>query len=153
LALEAVADQDEMQHLLDLYGGSGPQIMARLDGQLALLAGRAQTLLSLAGLTITVTGFSGTSIAKTSALAGGLCVGGLVTVLVAAALVIVGILRVRWTTTMKPCALEAAILHTLGVRNRRTRVYSAALVILVLGLSMYVASVALLVLHTASLPR
>jgi hypothetical protein len=135
---------DEIAHLLKLYDHRAEPIMARLEGQLSILATRAQTLLSLAGLTITVTGFSGASIARSGTVAMWLCVSGLITVLISAAMTILGILRVEWTTQMKPCELPEAIDHALALRDAKTRAFSRALVVLVLGLGLYVSSVTML---------
>lgn len=138
--------EQEVEHLLALYAGDAVAILGRLDAQLSILANRAQTLLSLAGITITVTGFSGASIARSGKLAAWLLVLGLVCVLVAAAFTMVGILRVRWTTQMQPCGLDAAIRFALARRDEKTRVYSWSLGLLVVGLSLYVSSIALLLL-------
>lgn len=135
---------EEVQHLLSLYEGNAVAILGRIDGQLSILAARAQTLLSLAGITITVTGFSGANIARSGPVAAWLLVVGLVCVLVAAAVTMVGILRVRWTTQMKPCGLEEAIRFALARRDEKTGAYSRALGLLVVGLSLYVSSVGLL---------
>src|SRR5437868_7650569 len=69
---------EETSHLREFFRDDGPAIMAELRSQLTILANRTQTLLSLAGITITVTGFSGVSIARTSKVAAVLLVSGLV---------------------------------------------------------------------------
>jgi hypothetical protein len=137
---------EETRHLLAFYRDDGPAIMAELRGQLSILASRAQTLLSLAGITITVTGFSGASIARTGKVAATLLVSGLVIVLIAAGMSMTGILRVRWTTQIPPCSLEDAIKSALEVRDAKTRNFSRSLSLLVVGLSLYVASIALMLL-------
>jgi len=142
---------DESRHLIDLYARDAAKIMDRIDGQLSILSARAQTLLSLAGITITVTGFSGASIARSGRPAAVLLVTGLVLVLFAASMAMRGILAVRWTTSIAPCSLEEAIHAALDVRDAKTRSFSRSLGILVLGLSLYVASVAYLLLM--NLPR
>jgi hypothetical protein len=142
----SVTQEQEVEHLMGLYAGDAVAILSRLDGQLSILANRAQTLLSLAGITITVTGFSGASIAHSGRLAAWLLVLGLVFVLVAAAFTMMGILRVRWTTQMAPCGLENAIRFAIDRRDEKTRVYSRSLGLLVVGLSLYVSSIGLLLL-------
>ncbi len=137
---------DESRHLLQIYDGDAAKIMERIDGQLSILSARAQTLLSLAGITITVTGFSGASIARSGRVAAVLLVSGLVVVLLAASVAMRDILVVRWTTSIAPCSLEAAIHSALDVRDAKTRAFSRALGLLVLGLALYVASVAYLLL-------
>lgn len=146
--MQATKDQ-EVEHLLALYGGDAVAILSRIDAQLSILAARAQTLLSLAGITITVTGFSGANIARSGRAAAWLLVLGLFCVLVAAALTMYGIMRIRWTTQMKPCGLEEAIRFAIGRRNDKTLVYSRAMTLLVVGLSLYVSSIGLLLLGSA----
>jgi hypothetical protein len=142
---------DETRHLLQLYDGDAAKIMSRIEGQLLLLANRAQTMLSLAGITVTVTGFSGASIARSGRLAAVLLVSGLVVVMLAASLAMSGILRVRWTTALPPCSLEQAIHAALDVRDAKTRAFDRSLRLLVLGLFLYVASVGLLLV--GNLPK
>lgn len=139
----------EVAHLVELYRGDGPQIMARIESQLMILATRAQTLLSLAGITITVTGFSGANIAKSGRFAAFAIVGGLVLVLVSAAITISGILRVEWTTRAPPGPLETAVRSALRIRDQKTRSYSLALKFLIVGLALYVASVGMLLVGAA----
>jgi hypothetical protein len=141
-----VSLDDEAAHLLQLYERDASKIMNEIGGQLSILANRAQTLLSLAGITITVTGFSGASIAKTGRLSAALLVAGLVLVLVSAAIAMTGILRVRWTTSIAPSTLEVAVRSALEVRDRKTKAFDRALSLLVVGLTLYVSSVGLLLL-------
>lgn len=98
---------EEADHLLELYGGDATRVVTRLEQQLSLVASRAQMLLQLAGLTITVTGFSGANIARSGRLAAILVVSGLVVVLVAASLSMGGILRVQGLRPSSPPAPRA----------------------------------------------
>ncbi len=142
---------EEADHLLAFYGDDAPRVMTRLEQQLTNLASRAQMLLQLAGLTITVTGFSGANIARSGWLAAVLVVSGLVTVLVAASLSMGGILRFEWTTQLAPCPPRDAILQVIALRNRKTKAFSRSLALLIVGLSLYIGSVAILLL--SNLPR
>jgi hypothetical protein len=142
-----VTRQQEAEHLLALYDGNAVHIMSRIESQLGILATRAQTLLSLAGITITVTGFSGTTIARSGPWAARALVLGLILVLVSATQTMWGILRVRWTTHLAPCALLHAVDHALTMRDQKTEVYSRALLLLIIGLGLYVSSIAMLLLQ------
>jgi hypothetical protein len=137
---------EEAEHLLALYGSDAPKILDLLQGQLASVASRAQMLLQLAGLTITVTGFSGASIARSGRPAAVLVVSGLVIVLVAASLSMGGILRIRWTTQLAPCTLRQNIIEAIEMRDAKTRAFSRSLVLLIVGLGLYIGSVSLLLL-------
>lgn len=146
----AVTAEEEAAHLLALYERDVSKVLGAVEHQLDILMSRAQTLLSLAGLTITVTGFSGASIAKSGVAAALLLVSGLVTVLVGAGVAMGGILRVRWTTQMRASTLEESLLHAIRTRDAKTAAFSRALLLIIIGLALYVGSVAVLLL--ANLP-
>lgn len=145
-ARRAANAEEEAEHLLALYGGDAPRVVAVLENQLSSLATRAQMLLQLAGLTITVTGFSGASIARSGTLAAVLVVSGLVVVLVGASLSMGGILHVRWVSQLAPCPARDAILAAIEMRNKKTRAFGRSLALLIVGLSLYIGSVAILLL-------
>lgn len=151
IARRATTPHEEADHLLALYDADAGKILSVLEGQLANLTSRAQMLLQLAGLTITVTGFSGTSIAHTGPLAAVLVVSGLVLVLVAASLSMGGILRIRWMTQLAPTTLRASIVYAIEMRDAKTRVFGRSLALLIVGLFLYIGSVGLLLL--GNIPR
>ncbi|MFO0674935.1 MAG: hypothetical protein U0169_00235 [Polyangiaceae bacterium] len=141
-----VTAEEEADHLLALYDGDAPKILAVVQEQFVMLASRAQTLLSLAGITITVTGFSGATIARSGRAAASLLVSGLVVVLVAATFAMSGILRVEWASRMKRASARDAVVRALALRDAKTRAYGRALQLLLVGLALYVSSIALLLL-------
>lgn len=145
-ARRARTAHEEADHLLGLYASDAGKIMGVLHGQLANLTTRAQMLLQLAGLTITVTGFSGPSIARTGNLAAGLAISGLVMVLVAASLSMGGILRIRWMTQLAPTSLRESIIYAIEMRDAKTRIFGRSLALLIVGLALYIGSVSLLLL-------
>jgi hypothetical protein len=151
LIRRATSAHEEADHLLALYDSDAAKIMDVLHGQLTNINVRAQTLLQLAGLTITVTGFSGTSIARSGHAAAVLVVSGLVIVLVAASLSMGGILRIRWMTQLAPTTLRASIIYAIEMRNGKTRVFGRSLALLIIGLALYIGSVAIMLL--GNLPR
>jgi hypothetical protein len=146
LIRRATSAHEEADHLLALYDSDAAKIMDVLHGQLTNINVRAQTLLQLAGLTITVTGFSGTSIARSGHAAAVLVVSGLVIVLVAASLSMGGILHVRWTSQLAPCPPRDAIIAAIEMRDKKTRAFARSLALLIVGLALYIASVSLLLL-------
>lgn len=145
-ARRAKTPDEEADHLLALYDNDAGKIMGILHSQLTNLTGRAQMLLQLAGLTITVTGFSGANIARSGKPAAVLVVSGLVTVLVAASLSMGGILRIRWLTQLAPTSLRETIIHAIEMRDSKTRVFGRSLALLIVGLALYIGSVSLLLL-------
>lgn len=150
-ARRARSAQEEADHLLALYGSDSAKVLDIVQDQLTNLSSRAQTLLQLAGLTITVTGFSGTSIARTGPLAAWLVVSGLVVVLVAASLSMGGILRIRWMTQLAPTSLRETIIYAIEMRDRKTRIFGRSLALLIVGLALYIGSVSMLLV--GNVPR
>lgn len=148
-ARRATSAQEEADHLLAMYDSDAGKIMGILHGQLTNLTSRAQMLLQLAGLTITVTGFSGANIARTGRLAAWLAVSGLVLVLVAASLSMGGILRIRWVTQLAPTSLRESIIYAIEMREAKTRVFGRSLALLIVGLALYICAVSLLLLGSA----
>ncbi len=118
-----------------------------LSREFGAILQRTQVLLTLATLTLTITGFSGPSIAESGPFSRYTMVVGLVFVLAAILVALVGILRVRWTTqyaTQEPVqALEAIIAY----RNDKTRKFVVGMILLVIGLCLYVASLTAFLFH------
>ncbi len=110
----------------------------------------AQVLLGLCGIVVTTTGFSGRLIAGTSRPAQWLIVLGVVLVLTAAALVVVGVLHLWWLTQHPGKSTRDWLGHALGYRDRKTRFYRFAIVLMLAGLVFYVAAIALMLLNPAS---
>jgi hypothetical protein len=72
-------------------------------------------------------------------------------VLVAASLSMGGILRIRWMTQLAPTTLRASIIYAIEMRNGKTRVFGRSLALLIIGLALYIGSVAIMLL--GNLPR
>ncbi len=138
-AARRLPPDDEAERLLRWHGMPG--CMETINQQLQVLQTRSQLLLTLATLTLTITGFSGPKIAQTNALARGTMAGGLVLVLMATVLVLLGALRIHWITQVQAETDRETLTAILGYRNRKTALYRAQLVLLVLGLASYVTSV------------
>jgi hypothetical protein len=149
-ARRAATAEEEAEHLLTLYENDAAKIMDILHAQFTNLTSRAQTLLQLAGLTITVTGFSGTSIARSGPLAAWLAVSGLI-IVVAASLSMGGILRIRWMTQLTPTSLRETLIYAIEMRDSKTRIFGRSLALLIVGLALYIGSVAMLLL--SNVPR
>ena len=143
-ARRARSAEEEADHLIALYEADPGKILGVLHGQLSNLTNRAQVLLQLAGLTITVTGFSGANIARSGPAAAALVVSGLVVVLVAASLSMGGILRIKWMTQLAPTSLRESIIYAIEMRDSKTRVFGRSLALLIVGLALYIGSVSLL---------
>jgi len=138
--------ETEAKNILELCASDGLRAFQLVESQLATLVLRAQVMLSLSGIVITVTGFSGTAIARTSLLARVSIVGGLLLVLLAAALAVGGVLKLRWLTQeIGPQPLDVLV-RGLAMRDRKARALNVALGCFVTGFALYCLAVAQLLL-------
>ncbi|NUP05426.1 MAG: hypothetical protein HOW73_05125 [Polyangiaceae bacterium] len=136
------SEVDEARLILDLCKGDGLRAFEMVHAQLGVLVLRAQVMLSLSGIVITVTGFSGRAIAQTSLVARVCIVAGLVVVLLAAAVAVAGVLRLKWLTQALTNDPLTTLRKGLAIRNKKTRSLSIALVLFVAGFTLYCAAVA-----------
>lgn len=137
---------DEARRILLLCGGDGLRAFEIVQGQLGVLVLRTQVMLSLSGIVITVTGFSGRAIATTSDFARGAVVTGLFLVLCAAAMGVAGVLRLKWLTQSLDDDILVTLRKGLAIRNKKATFLSIALAIFILGFASYCAGVAQLLL-------
>jgi hypothetical protein len=122
-------------------------LLDRVIDNFNVLQARSAMLLSLVTLCLTISGFSGHRIAASGPVPAALLSVGLALVVVSAVLLMLGPMQLRWATRRR-CGesldeLLAALIH---LRNKRTRRYHIAVLILILGLSAYVGSVVLSIL-------
>lgn len=132
--------REELSYLQEIYGhGQNEKILGFLTDTYNTLQARAQTLLSLVTIILTIAGFSGPAIAA-SGRVGQLGVSiGVMLVVVSAITTLGGVLQLRWTTQQREDTVENSFVALLERRNRRTRYYHAAFILLVAGLGVYVA--------------
>ena len=143
--------EEEANQILRMFDGqSVHEIMAMLERQFIVLHNRAQVLLGLSGVVITTTGFSGRLIAGTNRLAQIFIIAGVSLSLAAAAVVVGGVLHLWWLT-QHPFQNTDKWLHScLEYRDRKTRFYRLGIVLLLIGLTLYVAAIAVMLLHPAA---
>jgi hypothetical protein len=137
---------DEAARILALTKGDGFAALQVIERQLGVLVMRTQVLLSLCGIVITVTGFSGRAIAATSHTAR-LCIStGIFVVLAAAAVAIGGVLRLRWLTQEATADPHETLARGISIRNAKGRFLGVALVLFLIGFALYVAAIAQLLM-------
>jgi len=142
----AEAVSGEAQSIFNLCERDGLKAFQLVQSQLATLVLRTQAILGMSGIVITVTGFSGHTIAQTSDLARVTVTAGLFLVLAAAAVGVGGVLRLRWSTQEIHGDPLATIKRMLAIRDSKERFLSAALVLFVVGFSLYCFAVAQLLM-------
>lgn len=133
-------DQEAAQ-LVALFEGRPVDLMTFLSTQLAVLKTQASMMMGLAGLTITVTGFSGHLMVRAGALSSGFMVAGVVGVLFAVVLTIRVILTVRWVSQDLGPDLLATVTTVIERRDSQQLGLQVAGAFLAFGLSGYLISV------------
>ncbi len=143
--------EDEAREMVDLFGG--PEHLGKaiefLRHHFDVIQARSQLLLTLSTLALTITGFSGPKIAQTNLFARYSMTIGIVFVLVAIVVLLVGGLRIRWTTQFLGGEPEQTLIRIIRYRNHKTRLYFLELALLVIGLTAYVASVVTYLLYAS----
>lgn len=109
--------------------------------QFDVLQSRTHMMLTLATLTLTITGFSGPKIAASNVVSQYAMVFGLVFVLSAVVVTLAGTLRIRWLTQIGTGEPEQVLCDMIAYRNLKTRLFRIELTLLVVGLTLYVVSV------------
>jgi len=134
--------EEELSYLLEIHGSDNySKVFDVLVKQFDVLQSRAQLLLGLVTICLTITGFSGPKIAESSLFSKISIVYGLVFVLVSAVMALLGPLQLRWGTRRCADTLHDSLLLLIDRRNSRTKKYHLASAFLVLGLTGYVGSV------------
>ncbi len=136
-----LSPEEELVLLKSVYGENNYKaIFQRLFTSFDVLQTRSQMLLGLTTICLTVTGFSGPQIARSSLFSRFSICAGLALVLLAALVVLAGPLQLRWGTQTRSDSLDHSVLALIHRRNSRTRKYHFASALLILGISGYVAS-------------
>ena len=138
--------REEAERILKLSGGDTLKAYDMVERQLSVLVLRTQVMLSLSGIVITVTGFSGRAIAETSILARTSIATGILVVLASAVVAIWGVLRLSW---MSQAIDEDAILmlsRGIAIRDAKSRFLRASLLLFIVGFSLYCFAIAQLLM-------
>ena len=132
----------ELTYLLEIHGeGNYSKVFDVLVKQFDVLQARAQLLLGLVTISLTITGFSGPKIAASSTFSKISIAYGLAFILIAAVLILLGPLQLRWGTRRCKETIRDSLVHLIVRRNERTKKYHIASVFLIAGLTGYVGSV------------
>ena len=137
-----------------ILGLTQNNLMAALEvaqKQLDVIYTRAQVLMSLAGMVVTVTGFSGRLIAGSSLPAQVFLVAGLFVSLSSAIWVFLRVMKVRWVTAFVSEDREHALVNALMRRNQKTSAYGIGGTILFIGLTLYCISIALMLIDPVAI--
>lgn len=134
----------EIDRILTEYDGKVPEIMVLLERQFTVLHNRAQVLLTLCGIVISTTGFSGRLVAGTNQMAQALIIVGVGMILLAAVVCSWGVLHLRWLTMQTGQDVREWLESSLRYRNVKTTSYRVAVIIMLVGLTSYCAAMAIM---------
>lgn len=138
---ETLTPDQELDFLKQIYGSErSDKLIEILTNSFNVLQNRAQMLLSLITITLTITGFSGPRIAESSLVARISIAFGLAFVLISALILMAGPLRINWCTRSKSVDIDQTLVKLIVQRNTRTNRYHLASITLVIGLIGYVSS-------------
>jgi hypothetical protein len=142
--MDCLNRDQEADRIIAEYQSSLPRMMEMLERQFAVLHGRAQVLLTLCGIVISTTGFSGRLIAGTNTVAQTFIIVGVALILLSAAVVCYMVLHLRWLTLQAGQTVREWLLVSLRYRDLKTTSYRWALVVLICGLTCYCVSIAIM---------
>jgi hypothetical protein len=138
--------REEAKNILHLAGGAPLTAYELVEKQLAVLVLRTQVMLSLSGIVITVTGFSGRAIAQTSALARYCIAAGILIVLGAAVVAMTGVMRLTWLTQNLVDDTLEMLRKAIDMRDAKARYLRLSLQLFVIGFTLYCLAIAQLLL-------
>jgi hypothetical protein len=138
--LTPLTPREELAFLKEIHGGDFARIFHDLREAFGLLQARSQMLLGLATICLTITGFSGPRMAASNPVSRFFIGFGLFWVLLSIVAIVVGPLRLRWMTAWRAGSMEDTLVAHLVRRGVKTRLYRAATVMLLTGLSGYLLS-------------
>lgn len=138
----------EARRLVALLGAQPFQLLTFLSNQLAVVKTQAQMLMGLCGLTVTVTGFSGSHMVQAGPLSSVLMVVGIALTLVAAILCLRTLTETRWVSQELADLLEETTQVIIERRDRLQHRLTVAGRFVGLGLGAYLGAVAAAALST-----
>lgn len=141
----------EARRILEMCGNSLGEAMAVLERQFTTLHNRAQVLFSFCGVIVTVTGFSGRLIAGTNRAAQILIVAGLAVVIACAFYVYHKVMTLRWATQRLSSSSEETMIRVIERRNLKTAAYKRGGYLLFVGIILYGAAIAIMLLNPVPL--
>ncbi len=135
---------EEARAILRLFHDDLAKAVQLVQSQMDVIHARAQVLTGLAGIVVTVTGFSGRLIAATNRPAQVLVIAGLAVVIASAFYVVRKVMAIRWVTSDLGDDPVRTMEGVLVRRDEKTRAISRGGLILFGGLLLYFGAFALM---------
>ncbi len=145
--MRKLSPEEEIQFVRDLHQDPiAENVLLMLRESFNVMQTRAQVLLGLVTICLTITGFSGIRIAQSGFPARIGVFVGIISVLVTAILLVFGPLLPQWLTQARADSIEDTLACMIRRRNRRTSLYRLATAFLIIGFCGYVLSLAFFLL-------
>lgn len=138
---------EEAKTILRLAKGEYARAVELVVRQFEVLYARAQSLVGLSGIVVTVTGFSGRIIAATNPIAQILIVSGLAVVLFSAGWVFTRVMRIQWVTQDVSDDQEGSLVVMLKRRDAKTKAMNQGGILLFAGLLLYFLAISLMLFN------
>lgn len=130
----------EARRLLALHKDDAARTYDVVRTQFLVLQQRSQLLLTLATITLTITGFSGPKMVQSGGFTRiAMCLG--LALVLAAVLVLLSGLRVKWLSQFDAGTAEATLAEAIAYRDLKTGRFQAEIVLLGLGIAAYVSAI------------
>ena len=139
--MKRLSNEEELAFMKEIHGAEEyAKLFAVMRDAFALIQTRAQMLLGLATICLTITGFSGPRMAQSNPYSRFFIAFGLTFVLASVIAIVAGPLRLRWITAWRAENLDSTLLENIRRRNSKTFFYRIATALLMIGLTGYVMS-------------
>ena len=143
---------EEAQNLVKAFPGQETFLFGLLERQLNILHQRSQVVIAFAAVAITTTGFSGRLIAGTNTHAQVLIIAAMALILGSCFWIFVRVLAVKWVLTR---CVQPDLTQTLAAiivcRDSKTSAYRLGSIGVFLGLAIYAAAMAIMLLNPTPL--
>jgi hypothetical protein len=139
--LRKLSPVEELDFMKEIHGADDyAKLFAVVKDSFSLIQTRAQMLLGLATICMTITGFSGPRMAASNPYSRFFIGFGLSFVLASVIAIVVGPLRFRWITAWRAESMDQTLLENLKRRDSKTLFYRIATLLLLIGLTGYLLS-------------
>jgi hypothetical protein len=144
--------EEEARKMVAAFPNQDAFLFGLLERQLNILHQRSQVVIGFAAVAITTTGFSGRLIAGTNTLAQILIIAAMALILASCLWIFVRVLAVKWvlTRSIQP-DIVLTIAAIIACRDSKTSAYRLGSIGVFLGLAIYAAAMAIMLLNPTPL--
>lgn len=131
----------EAEALLKNHQHSLKEVLSLLTQQFMIIQNRNQLLLTLSTVTLTITGFSGPTIAKSNLICMILLAIGLLSIIIATTLLLGSGMKLKWITQFEGKDDLSMVTQIIEYRDQKSETYQWQLRLMMFGLCFYTGSI------------